>query len=402
VCHVDHTPLDIHLVHSQTARPMGRPYATFLTDAYSRRLLAVSLTYDEPSYRSCYLVLLECVRRWSRLPDTIVVDGGSEFRSLGFESVAAACGMTIRQRPVAAARHGSVVERLFGSNNTQFVHNLVGTTAIARKPRQVTRRHDPARLAIWTLTDLDDALCTWAYEVYDTAEHPALGQSPRAAWLTGLERAGTRQAGVHALSLEDFRLLAMPSTPKGTATVTHQGLQVNWLLYQGLAIRDRSLRGHAVPVRLDPWDAGTIYAYVHGVWEPCTSTYYAIFQSHSWKEIGLLTQELNRQRRHGEEQRRVSAGRLADFLLGVWEREGTYAERVRQQRERDQEMKIVRTARTLGGAARPSPVVVQEAPDLADESSVPEASRAASPPRPHAKSPVALDRSRLSVLPAYR
>jgi hypothetical protein len=221
VCHVDHTPLDIHLVHSQTARPMGRPYATFLTDAFTRRLLAVSLTYDEPSYRSCYLVLLECVRRWGRLPDTIVVDGGAEFRSMGFETVAAACGMTIRQRPIAAARHGSVVERLFGSSNTQLVHNLTGTTAIARKPRQLTKRRDPSRLAVWTLADLDEALRTWAYEVHDTAEHPALGQSPRDAWLAAIEQAGTRLAGVHGVSLEDFRLLALPSTAKGTATVTY-------------------------------------------------------------------------------------------------------------------------------------------------------------------------------------
>src|SRR5207245_9853630 len=111
-----------------------------LTDAFTRRLLAVSLTYDEPSYRSCYLVLLECVRRWGRLPDTILVDGGSEFRSLGFETVAAACGMTIRQRPVAAARHGSVVERLFGSGNTQFVQKLVGIHAFAVKTSQLKCR----------------------------------------------------------------------------------------------------------------------------------------------------------------------------------------------------------------------------------------------------------------------
>src|SRR5438132_1190704 len=137
-----------------------------------------------------------------------------------------ACRLTIRQRPVAAARHGSVVERLFGSSNTQFVHNLVGTTAIASKPRQLTGRHDPARRAVWTLADLDDALRTWAYEVYDTAEHPALGQSPRDAWLAAVERAGTRQAGPHCVSLEDFRLLALPSIARGTATVMRQGLQV--------------------------------------------------------------------------------------------------------------------------------------------------------------------------------
>ena len=47
--HIDHTELDIELLSSSTQRPLGRPWATILTDAYSRRLLAVHLTYDPPS-----------------------------------------------------------------------------------------------------------------------------------------------------------------------------------------------------------------------------------------------------------------------------------------------------------------------------------------------------------------
>ena len=77
--HLDHTQLDIELVCSRTGRPLGRPWATFLTDAFSRRLLAVALLFDPPSYRSCMLVLRECVRRHQRLPQTVVVDGGAEF-----------------------------------------------------------------------------------------------------------------------------------------------------------------------------------------------------------------------------------------------------------------------------------------------------------------------------------
>ena len=184
VCHIDHTPLDIELVHSRTGQPLGRPYATFLTDAFTRRLLAVSLTYDEPSYRSCYLVLLECVRRWGRLPDLIVVDGGPEFRSQAFETLAGARGMAIRHRPRAAARHGSVAERLFGTSNTQFVHNLIGTTRLTPQPRQLTRGQDPARHAVWTLADLDEALKRWAYEVYDTTEtrRSAPARARRGCW----------------------------------------------------------------------------------------------------------------------------------------------------------------------------------------------------------------------------
>ena len=72
--HIDHTLLDIELVCSHTGRNLGRPWGTFLSDAFSRRLLAVIVTFDPPSYRSCMMVLRECVQRHGRLPQ-IVVDG---------------------------------------------------------------------------------------------------------------------------------------------------------------------------------------------------------------------------------------------------------------------------------------------------------------------------------------
>jgi len=48
LAHLDHTELDIVLVSSLTGKPLGKPWATFLTDAYSRRILACYLTYDPP------------------------------------------------------------------------------------------------------------------------------------------------------------------------------------------------------------------------------------------------------------------------------------------------------------------------------------------------------------------
>ncbi|HYU72842.1 MAG TPA: TnsA endonuclease N-terminal domain-containing protein, partial [Ktedonobacteraceae bacterium] len=48
LAHVDHTELDIVLVSSITGKPLDKPWATFLTDAYSRRVLACYVTYDPP------------------------------------------------------------------------------------------------------------------------------------------------------------------------------------------------------------------------------------------------------------------------------------------------------------------------------------------------------------------
>ena len=85
-------------------------------------------------------------------------------------------------RPPAKARFGSVCERLFGTSNTRFIHNLAGNTQIMKNIRQVTKDVDPKRHAEWTLAELYGCLSQWAYEIYDTIPHPALGQSPREAF----------------------------------------------------------------------------------------------------------------------------------------------------------------------------------------------------------------------------
>lgn len=81
IAHIDHTELDIEVRSSSTGQLLGRPWATFLMDAYSRRFLAVYLTFDPPSYRSVMMALRICVQRFERLPQYLVVDGGREFHS---------------------------------------------------------------------------------------------------------------------------------------------------------------------------------------------------------------------------------------------------------------------------------------------------------------------------------
>lgn len=151
IVHIDHTQLDIELMSSlmslseckwdasQTLQhPLGRPWVTFMADAYSRRLLAVYLTFEEPSYRSCMMALRICVQRFERFPQTIVVDNGKEFHSHYFEQLLAAYVCTKKHRPPATARFGSIVERLFGTANTQFVYELQGNTQLTKNARQLT------------------------------------------------------------------------------------------------------------------------------------------------------------------------------------------------------------------------------------------------------------------------
>lgn len=192
ICHADHTQLDIELTDAAGTHNLGRPWMTLMIDAFSRRILAVHVDFEEPSYRSCMMVLRECVRRHNRLPQCLVVDWGAEFCSTYFEALLARYECTKKTRPPAKARFGSLVERAFGTTNTQFIHNLMGNTQIMRNVRQVTKSVNPKELAIWPLGPFTERLSQYVDEIYDTNVHPALGESPKDAYDRGLQNSGFR------------------------------------------------------------------------------------------------------------------------------------------------------------------------------------------------------------------
>lgn len=333
--HIDHTQLDIELVCSRTGRNLGRPWATFLSDAFSRRLLAVYVIFDPPSYRSCMMILRECVRRHGRLPQIVVVDGGPEFESIYFETLLARYECSKKTRPAGKSRFGSVCERLFGTTNTRFIYNLVGNTQITRNVRQVTKSVDPKTHAYWTLGRLYARLCEWAYEVYDTIEHPALGQSPREAFATGLTQSGKRPHRLIPYD-EEFRMFTLPTTRKGTAMVQPSlGAKINYIFYWSDAFLDPDVEKTQVPVRYDPFDAGTAYAFVKGRWVRCISEHYARFAGRSEREMMLATAELRKRNQRHTRQFAITARRLADFLASLEAEEALLEQRLRDAEARD-------------------------------------------------------------------
>lgn len=327
IVHIDHTQLDIELVSSLESlaschiavnkdfrHNLGRPWATFMVDAYSRRILAVYLTFDEPSYRACMMVIRICVQRFGRFPQNIVVDNGAEFHSHYFEQLLAYYTCTLKYRPPAYARFGSIVERLFGTANTQFIHELQGNTQIKRLNRQVTLSVSPERLAIWTLGELYSAICEWAYSVYDQRLHPEIGQSPHDAFVYGLAIGGSR---LHRRVEYDelFKILTLPAPDRGQRKVQPgKGIKIHNINYWADIFRDPEIEKSMVWVRYDPWDAGIAYAFAGKQWVKCISSYYQYLQGRSEKEIRLISAELYQRKRNYERNRTITDKELVDFL----------------------------------------------------------------------------------------
>lgn len=348
IAHMDHTELDVECV-TTSGQPLGRPWMTLLTDAYSRRTLAFYLTFDPPSYRSCMMVLRECVRRFGRLPQILVVDGGREFQSTYFETLLARYECTKKTRPPAKARFGSILERMFGVANTQFIHNLRGNTQIMRNVRQVTKGVNPKGLATWPLAELHAKLSEYLYEVHDCLNHQTLGQSPREAFQMGLARGGARLHRMIAYN-DEFLMLTLPTTPKGTARVLPStGIKIHYIYYWCEAFRQ--IEGEAVPVRYDPFDAGTAYAFVRKQWLQCHSDCYGTLKGRSEREIMLATAELRRRHQNHSAGFHITARRLAEFLQSVEAEETLLTQRLRDGESRALRLGVAPRAEN-GDAAR--------------------------------------------------
>ncbi len=337
IVHIDHTQLDIELIHSKTKKNLGRPWLTILIDAYSRRILAIFLTFDKPSYRSCMMVLRECVRRHHRLPQTIVYDGGKEFSSTYFETLLARYECTRKVRPWSEPRYGTTCERIFGTIHTKFVHNLLGNTQLMKNVRLVTKDVNPKELAVWDLENFYKLLCEFCYEFYDSQqEHPALGQTPREAYGVGLAMHG-RRANTYIAYDEDFIMYTFPTTRSGKAKVqSTSGVQMHNIRYWAKAFDNPEVKNTVVPVRYDPFDASTAYAYVKGKWVRCVSDFAADFKGRSEKEIEIASHELRqRNKRHGQ-QFNINQKQLASLL-----RTADATEVLQMQRLHDSEVKSV-------------------------------------------------------------
>jgi transposase InsO family protein len=336
IAHIDHTQLDIQCICPYSNKNLGRPWVTGMIDAYSRRILALYITFDNPSYRSCMMAIRICVQRFGRFPELMVVDNGKEFISGYFSTLLARFDASKKHRPKDVPKFSSIIERWFGSENTEFLNNLRGNTQIMKHVRLVKKENNPKNLAIWYLEELYNYLAFgYAYGVYDKVEHPALeGMSPQEAFELGLAKTGYRPHQYIKYD-EQFKILTLPANEKGTAKVIPgKGVKINYQNYW--TDEFYSVENQSVSVRYDPLDYGVAYAYVNNHWVKCLSNYYMKFQGYSEKAIAIATTICRRKRQIYNHNQYVGAKEIVDLLNHAEEHEDLML-----QIRRDQSAKLV-------------------------------------------------------------
>lgn len=348
--YLDHVEVDLVLRDSETEAVLGKSWLTMLILGYPRRWAAYALSFDPPSYRSCLMVLRLCVKRFGRLPEGITVDGGSEFHSIYFDDFLATFKIRKHKRPKSEPRFGSVQERLGLTMNTEFIDHLLGNTQAMKKPRTLTRAIDPRRLSEWTLPALAEQVREWADETYDTRIHPSLeGLSPRQAYEQSIERDGLREHKLIAYD-EKFLRQTYPTTRTAKAIVKPGiGVRIEYIDYWCPAMGDGDVENTLVPVRYNPFDRSTAYAYIDKQWRECKAAENE-FVDCTERELQFIAEEIRQSQRlqHGRERIEVDQKQLAEFR-----RQNATKQELLAQQRKDRETKRAYSL-LEGGQASPT------------------------------------------------
>jgi putative transposase len=271
------------------------------------------------------MALRDCVRRYGRLPESIVVDGGKEFRSTQFEVICAFYRVTIVRRPPRKGRYGAQIERFFGTHNTMLLHTLQGNTQLRKNVRQMTPAVDPSKTAVWTLLDLHELLEKFYFTIYDSMTHTGILRAPKDAFALGMARHGTRRMR-HLAYDQDFLIMTCPGTPKGRAKVQPDGVKINHFYYHAPGL-SRHL-GKSLEVRYEPFDLSIAYAYFERRWQRVNCRFDNLLSGLGEHELALVTAEY--QRLNGKARReRLNDTTLAAFLREVEAKETLLIERKR-------------------------------------------------------------------------
>jgi len=273
IAHIDHYNVDIALVVGRLGRKRvtKRAWLTALVDAYSGEVLGLWLSFRAPCRQSCAMGIRDCVRRHGRLPEIIVVDGGSEFQSVHFTTMLATLGVTRVDRPPEDPRFGKEVERLFGSFKERFFRGIPGFIPGVANARKTSGSHSASQRARLTFHDLIDALEAYAFNGYNHEPKPQ-GMESRLA-LRAQSDEMFPFSGLHIRCDTPFLIQTAVEAPQDAYHLARgRGVRVYGVWYSSRGILDHRGPKKDVRIRVEPFDKSVIYVCLESQWHVCRSS----------------------------------------------------------------------------------------------------------------------------------
>ena len=335
---IDATELDIQLVSSESCLPLGRPWLTLLHSPLLRAPWSFVLSFDRPNSRDVLLLYRECYARWKQLPQFIGADNGREFENANYDRLLAAFELHKVTRPPAKARFGSSIESYFRRVHAECIYNLKGNSQNSKNVRQQTAETSPIKNAIWTLPALHEHLEEYFFNTCWNSLAPEIHNTP----MRELERRralSPDRSHRFCISEEDVRLLFMPDKPNGMAKVhAGRGVWVFGYYYWNEAFRNPIVEGTRVQVRYEPYDLGSVSAYVGEAWLECVGRNIPEILNFTEKQCKLVAYERRYLKSKYQSLRDADRGRQ----LAIHARLAENKEQQLIQQKRDAEAAVIR------------------------------------------------------------
>lgn len=197
VVQIDHTKVNVILVHEISRQPIGRAWITLVIDVYSRMILGMYLTLDAPSAMSAGMAVAHAIlpkERWLEelglhdvewpcwgVMGAIHMDNAKEFRGDMLKVACNEYGIDLLLRPVKTPHYGGHIERLMGTVSKELT-KLPGATFSNPKERG---EYDSEGRAVMTLKELEQWLVLFVAK-YHHRLHGGIGMSPLQKYREGL------------------------------------------------------------------------------------------------------------------------------------------------------------------------------------------------------------------------
>lgn len=197
---VDHTVVDLFVVHEEYRIAIGRPYLTQLVDCYSKAVVGFYLGFEPPSYASVALALKNAIQHKDKLlakfpsvsnewpcygiPDLLVTDNGKEFISKDFANACESLLINIHQNKVETPDNKPHVERQFGTSNTSLLNDLPGKAFSNYLERE---GYDSIGEATLTLDEIKGIYLKWLVDIYHKKPNKRGTNCPNVSWKHGSE-----------------------------------------------------------------------------------------------------------------------------------------------------------------------------------------------------------------------
>lgn len=270
VAHCDHYNVNLYCIvrAANGAHYVARPLLTGLIDACTGEILVACLTLLPPSRRTCSMLLRMCLRLHGRLPESVIVDGGSDFQSTYFSAFMAHCEMELIIRPKGHGWYGSEMERAFGQFKEFWLAARPGNTARLKDDRAVSKEfkaHARARLTFEQLAAEVPSYVGWS--------NNRCPKTAKSSPLASREELLIRFpfSGIVVPDDEVFRIAS--AVDGGFYRVDpSRGMHIGHYHYWAPELACVNGRKRKVEVRFDPEDPYLVYALVEKRWVPCLTT----------------------------------------------------------------------------------------------------------------------------------